>query len=144
MHLEIFLGLGILGQFSLKNQTRKIVRIHKKFWTIISLHMIKCCNICKIFAKEMKRVGLKMSLAYVIIAHFESKIYTHFSTMLSVCLLNCFKYFLIYILRQYSLKSDKKNCQKNYIRSSGAKLLQILCNIFFGTKCLYEIRQERF
>ena len=73
--------------------------------------MIKCCNICNIFAKEMKRVGLKMSLAYVIIAHFESKIYTHFSAMSSVCVLNCFEYFLIYILRQYLLRLDKKNCQ---------------------------------
>ena len=38
-------------------------------------------------------------------------------------MLNCFKYFLIYILRQnVSKKLYKKICQKNYIKSLCAKL----------------------
>ena len=92
----------------------------------------------------MKNFGLEMSLVYGTLAHFESKRYKSFSTISSPCVLNCMKYFLIYILRQHVSKLDKKNCQKNYIKSSATKLLQIFSNIYSGTKCLYKSSQEKF
>ena len=63
-----------------------------------------------------------MSLLYGILPQCESKIYKDFSTISSLYVSNCFKYFLIYIVRQNVSKSDKKNCQKNYIKSLSAEL----------------------
>ena len=56
-----------------------------------------------------------------ILAHFEFKTYKDFKTISILFVLNCFKYFLIYFLRQnVSKKLNKKNFQKN--KSLCAKL----------------------
>ena len=53
-----------------------------------------------------------MLLVYEVLAHFEFKIHKGFKIISSLCVLNCFKYFLVYILGQNVLKKlDKKNCQ---------------------------------
>ena len=41
----------------------------------------------------------------------------HFYTISSLYVLNCFRYLLIYILRQNASKIKQENCQKNYIKS---------------------------
>ena len=45
------------------------------------------------------------------LAHFEPKIDKDFKTISSLSVLNCFKYFLVYILGHFvsQKKSDKKN-----------------------------------
>ena len=133
MHLGIFLVLEVLGQFSLKNQTRKIVTIHKKFWTITNLHMIKCCNICNI----RKRNETCWSKDVTSIRHnstfWVQNLYTFFSHVKCLCaklfwilshiyfetifikirqekLSNCCKYCVIYFLEQNVFtKLDKKD-----------------------------------
>ena len=58
---------------------------------------------------------------------------------------NCFKYFLIYILGENASKTlDKKNCQKNYIKSLCAKFLKIFSNIYFEAKCLKKLDKKSF
>ena len=65
----------------------------------------------------MKYFGLKISLVYKVIAHFESNVQCPekirqetFWTISSLHELNCFRYFLIHILRwNVSKKSGKKN-----------------------------------
>ena len=50
-------------------------------------------------------------------------------------MLNCFKYFLIYILGHFVSKNQTRKIL-NYIKSLYAKLCQIFFNICFATKCL--------
>ena len=70
-----------------------------------------------LFTKIIETFGVEMLLVCGILQHSEAKIYKDFRTILSIYVLNCFKHFLIYILRQNVSKLDKKNCQKNYINS---------------------------
>ena len=80
-----------------------------------------------------------------VLAYFESKINEYFKTISGLCVLNCFKYFLIYILGQnVSKKIDKKSYQKKYVKSSCARLFEIFSNAYFQTKCLKKFRQETF
>ena len=61
---------------------------------------------------------LEMSLVYGVLAHFESTIYKDFWTVSSLYVLNCFKYFLTYILKQ------------NFTKIRQEKLLKELDQIF--------------
>ena len=55
--------------------------------------------------KELTHFRLEMPLEYVVLSHFESRIHKDFYTTSSLCLLNLFKYFLIYILGKNVSKS---------------------------------------
>ena len=82
-----------------------------KFINILNYNKSSCIFCFKIsniliyilFTKKLKYFGLKMSLVYGVLAHFEYKIYKDFWT-------KCFE------------KLEKKNCQRNYIKSLSARL----------------------
>ena len=60
-----------------------------------------------------------------------------FQAILSLYVLNCFKY-----LGQNILKIQTRKIL-NYIKSLCAKFLKIFSNIYFGTKFFKNIRQEK-
>ena len=85
-----------------------------------------CPNIPNIYVLLRKRTETFWSKNVTdirVLAYFESKINEYFKTISGLCVLNCFKYFLIYILGQIvSKKIDKKSYQKKYVKSSCARL----------------------
>ena len=107
-HFEV----GVLAHFVLKNHTQKTDKIYK----IFELYKYSCIIFC-----------VKMSYYSHIIYCFQEKS-THFGLGISVvyltsnlCMLNCFKYFLIYILRQNVYKNQTRKIL-HYIKSLCAKL----------------------
>ena len=92
--------------------------------------------ICIYFSqKELKHFGLE-KLVYGILKHFEiQQVF-----MYNFSVLNRFKYFLIYILRQNVTKNQTRKFL-NYIKSLRAKFFKILSNTFFEIKC-FKIRQQ--
>ena len=79
----------------------------------------------------VKHFDLEMSLIYGYWHILSSKIRQEkFWTISSVYVLNCFKYFLMYILGQNVSKNQTRKIL-HYI-----KLFQIVLNIYFGIKCL--------
>ena len=89
--------LEVMGQLVLKYQTRTIDKNHKDFLIISSIHayifVSKCLIIPKLLAKKATHFILEVSAVYVISSFY---------------VINCFKYFLIYILGQCLKKTDKK------------------------------------
>ena len=73
----------------------------------------------------MKYFGLEMSLVYEVLVHLEFKIHIDFKTISSLCVVNCFKYFLVYILGQNV--SEELDIIKRTISSL---MCQIVLNIF--------------
>ena len=92
-------GLETLGNFGLKNQTRKRQN-SQRFWTMSSFHVANCSSIFPKYILFTKRIETFWSRDIRIFELYK--------------VLNCFKYFVIYILEQ--------NVSKNQIRKTISSL----------------------
>ena len=108
--------LGLLGYFVLKNQSGKIYKIH-----IFELHQVFMYNFCVKLSEHSRIIYCLQEKS----KHFDLEVPVKY-VISSVYVLNCFKYFLIYILGQNSSNNQTRKTFKLYQVSMCWIVLNIL------------------